>query len=139
MQQRLSDIGDWLKINGEAIYGTRPWHNKKANLKNTDQSIFYTTKKQDLYVICTKWPRQDVQVPEIQVPEIQVPDNQVPDIRVSDVQINANISVRLLGFEKLIKWEAKDGRIVITPPLISAAEVPCQHAYVFKISNALTN
>ena len=117
MQQRLVDIGDWLKINGEAIYGTRPWHNTKADVKNMDQSIFYTTKKQDLYVICTKWPRQDVQVP--------------------DVQINANISVRLLGLEKSIKWEAKDGRIVITPPLISPAEVPCKHAYVFKISNAL--
>src|SRR5512134_2237578 len=23
MQQRLLDIGDWLKVNGEAIYGTR--------------------------------------------------------------------------------------------------------------------
>lgn len=25
MQQRLLEIGDWLKRNGEAIYGTRPW------------------------------------------------------------------------------------------------------------------
>ncbi|MBK6390124.1 MAG: alpha-L-fucosidase [Saprospiraceae bacterium] len=27
MQERLLDIGDWLKINGEAIYGTRKWKN----------------------------------------------------------------------------------------------------------------
>ncbi len=25
MQERLLEIGDWLKINGEAIYGTEPW------------------------------------------------------------------------------------------------------------------
>jgi alpha-L-fucosidase len=25
MEERLAEIGRWLDINGEAIYGTRPW------------------------------------------------------------------------------------------------------------------
>jgi alpha-L-fucosidase len=29
MEQRLKEIGDWLKINGEAIYGTKPWKNTR--------------------------------------------------------------------------------------------------------------
>jgi alpha-L-fucosidase len=29
MEQRLKTIGDWMKVNGEAIYGTKPWKNTR--------------------------------------------------------------------------------------------------------------
>ena len=42
-QERLLDLGKWLEINGEAIYGTRPYHKfyemKEVTLNRTDSLI----------------------------------------------------------------------------------------------------
>lgn len=72
----LNGIGEWLKINGEAIYGTRPWiiygegpstkdsvaDNSKGNLPlyqkkpYTAEDIRFTTKGGKLYAIVLAWP-----------------------------------------------------------------------------------
>jgi len=49
MEQRLLDMGAWLKIHGQAIYGTQPWKNRpyaeKESAVNKEQVVYYTTKK----------------------------------------------------------------------------------------------
>lgn len=69
----LAEIGSWLKLNGEAIYGTRPWimfgegvtevvdgkHSNDAEKHRKDftkHDIRFTTKGDDLYATIMAWP-----------------------------------------------------------------------------------
>ena len=70
-QEVLRDVGAWLAVNGEAIYGTRPWtrygegptvveggafHEKDAK-PYTAEDFRFTTKGDSLYAIELGWPQ----------------------------------------------------------------------------------
>ena len=48
-QERLIDLGNWLKVNGEAIYGSRPFR----KMCERDSTIYYTRNNGNLYAIAT--------------------------------------------------------------------------------------
>jgi alpha-L-fucosidase len=70
VQRVLLDVGNWLRVNGEAIYGTRPWRiygegpTKVAagSFHDTDTGNYtsedfrFTTKGKVLYAIGLAWP-----------------------------------------------------------------------------------
>ncbi|MBN2416082.1 alpha-L-fucosidase [bacterium] len=112
MQERLRDIGDWLKVNGEAIYATRSCPGLAAG----EPDRWYTRKGSDLYVICGRWPEGEVAVPGL--------------------RLRGTGSVTLLGSDKRPAWRAAADGLYITPPPLSPAEAPCAHAFVFKLADA---
>ena len=64
MQDRLLGIGEWLKTNGEAIYGSQPWHDAPAD---APEGVYFTTVGPDLYVLLTR-PCGSVNLPSVRKP-----------------------------------------------------------------------
>ncbi len=111
MQERLIDIGNWLNVNGEAIYGSRkaPINNQKT----TNQKVFFTSKKKELFCIFTEWTDSI-------------------KINLLDGQDVKNIS--FLGYNKAIQWKMiETNKLIIEIPKLTIDEVPCMHAWTLKI------
>jgi len=54
-EERLTQLGTWLGINGEAIYESRPWRVPSENF--TELNTWYTTKGSTLYLSFSPWPK----------------------------------------------------------------------------------
>ena len=114
MQERLKDIGGWLELNGEAIYGTRPWTESTKNFstKNQEQIAFFTEKKDKIFAIYTHWP-----------------DNEI----ILNGMYDPVNEINLYGYEKVVSWKQENGKVFITPPLVSPGTFRGRYAYVFEI------
>jgi alpha-L-fucosidase len=118
MQQRLIEIGKWLKINGEAIYGTRAFIKTKKNEEingETNKSIFFTRKNNEIYVICLNWPAKE--------------------IVLKGITPVKKVKVTLLGTDIAPSVKESGGNLYITAPNLTPDDN--QIAYVFKVSGLL--
>ena len=113
--ERLKEIGDWLKINGEAIYGTRPIAPYKEG------RVCFTQKDKNIYAIYLA-----------KNGEVKIPWK----IEISGIQPAAGSQIRLLGYDKPLHWTKNDKGIVIHIPRVLHRSLPCRHAWVFKLTKA---
>lgn len=53
VQECSLQMRDWLSVNGEAIYSTKPWRVQNDAI---NKHIWYTSKPNVVYAIVLKWP-----------------------------------------------------------------------------------
>jgi alpha-L-fucosidase len=103
MQDTLRKVGQWLRVNGEAIYGSRCWETHK------DGDVRFTRKGNTLYAIALEWPEEE--------------------LRLSSLAGKEVLRVEMLGLNQPVKWKQDPQGLLIEPP----SRRPCRYAYTVKI------
>jgi alpha-L-fucosidase len=119
--ERLAEMGDWMDVNGEAIYGSRLWAHYEDG-----EGVRYTYAGDHIYAISLGWPGQD--------------------LTLHHVQPEAGSEIFMLGYGQPLDWSfeasAGDGTAADAAPgltislpdaLQEEGERPCKYAYAFKI------
>ena len=130
-EELLLGIGRWLTVNGEAIYGTRPWKifgegptqvvggsfNDTKRAPFTAEDIRFTTRGDTLYAIALAWPDNG----KVTMTSLSA---------ASGLFMREIAKIELLGSQEALHWTRDTRGLTVDLP----ARKPCEHAVALRIS-----
>ncbi|MFF4751033.1 alpha-L-fucosidase [Streptomyces sp. NPDC001270] len=109
MQTRLRETGQWLRVNGEAIYGTTYW----SSMAQLGEDLRFTVRPDDAFYI------HSLAEPGAKL-TVEAP-----------VPVRSGDKVTMLGHDRPLTWRVSNGALVVDVP--AAARKAGRHAWVFKV------
>ncbi len=108
---RLREMGQWIKVNGEAIFATRP-----QALPRQENVCFTRSKDSQItYAICLAWPGEQLVL---------------KGLKAAD-----GVKITMLGVTEPLKWQQTDkGLSIVLPAALQDEKTrPCQYAWAIRI------
>lgn len=110
--ERLNDIGEWMRVNGDAIYGTRP-------VPPYREGSLRFTRLPDGTVNAVYCGGEDETGP----PAL---------ITLSSLRPVKGSAVTMLGAPGALQWEEKGGKTIVVVPDSLRLNPPCRHAWTLR-------
>lgn len=141
MQERLLQMGEWLKINGEAIYGTSRWKipsqwsegKRDYNAKGGDVMLKLTVDPDPGYAVKEVFYTYNASSNALYAIFPKYPDNR--KLVLNNIDLPSGTKVEFLSTKDNCVWKNENGNVTIELPGYNPNKIKSTYAYVVKINN----
>lgn len=128
-EERLTQLGEWLAVNGEAVYGSKPW---KHQNDTATPHVWYTAKADVVYVYVMRWPKNE----QLYLESLELsPQSRVTMLGLPTEQTFAWASAQSL--EDVGQLRAARKGTTVKFPTLTPDKLPTPWAWVLKVEGAI--